>query len=144
VQQQFTQGNLTTTNNPLDLALNGGGFFRLSQEGAISYTRNGQFHIDNGGYIINDLRSRLTGYPVAASGTKSPLPTRSSCRFRRARLRRWRAATRSPEKCGRCSISTRATSAAGGGTPFDFSDPETYNFSTALDRFRHPRRSAQS
>jgi flagellar hook protein FlgE len=72
VQQQFTQGNLTTTNNPLDLALNGGGFFRLSDEGRISYTRNGQFHIDNDGYVINDQRSRLTGYPVAASGAITP------------------------------------------------------------------------
>jgi flagellar hook protein FlgE len=45
---------VTTTNNPLDLALNGGGFFRMSNGGEITYTRNGQFHIDKDGYIIND------------------------------------------------------------------------------------------
>jgi len=39
IQQQFTQGNLTTTNNPLDLALNGPGYFRMSHEGAITYTK---------------------------------------------------------------------------------------------------------
>ena len=38
IQQQFTQGNLSTTNNGLDLALNGGGFFRMSDDGAITLT----------------------------------------------------------------------------------------------------------
>jgi hypothetical protein len=50
----------------LDLAINGGGFFRMSDDGAISYTRNGQFHIDNQGYVINDQKLRLTGYPADA------------------------------------------------------------------------------
>jgi flagellar hook protein FlgE len=49
----------------LDLAINGGGFFRMSDDGAISYTRNGQFHIDKEGYVINDQKLRLTGYPVS-------------------------------------------------------------------------------
>jgi len=62
IQQQFTQGNVTTTNNPLDLAINGAGFFRVSHAGATSYTRNGQFHLDNQGYVINDQNLRLTGY----------------------------------------------------------------------------------
>ncbi|MEF8711249.1 MAG: flagellar hook protein FlgE [Candidatus Accumulibacter propinquus] len=61
IQQQFTQGNVTTTNNPLDLAINGGGFFRMSNAGDITYTRNGQFHLDKEGYVINDQNLRLTG-----------------------------------------------------------------------------------
>ena len=61
IQQQFTQGNVTTTNNPLDLAINGGGFFRVSNAGDITYTRNGQFHLDKEGYVINDQNLRLTG-----------------------------------------------------------------------------------
>jgi flagellar hook protein FlgE len=70
IQQQFTQGNVTTTNNPLDLAINGGGFFRVSNAGAISYTRNGQFHLDKEGYVINDQNLRLTGY-TATNGVVS-------------------------------------------------------------------------
>lgn len=69
VAQQFTQGNVTTTNNPLDIAINGGGFFRLSNNGAISYSRNGQFHLDKNGYFINDQNLRLTGYPTSQNGT---------------------------------------------------------------------------
>jgi flagellar hook protein FlgE len=45
VVQSFTQGSLTTTTNPLDMAINGKGFFRLNDNGAITYTRNGQFHL---------------------------------------------------------------------------------------------------
>jgi flagellar hook protein FlgE len=49
VKQSFTQGNITVTNNPLDVAINGGGFFRMSDNGAISFTRNGQFLVDKDG-----------------------------------------------------------------------------------------------
>lgn len=69
VAQQFTQGNITTTNNPLDIAISGNGFFRMSDRGAVSYTRNGQFHLDKNGFFINDGGLRLTGYPVAQDGT---------------------------------------------------------------------------
>lgn len=64
VAQQFTQGNITTTNNSLDVAINGGGFFRMSNNGAISYTRNGQFQLDKNGYVVNAGGYRLTGYPA--------------------------------------------------------------------------------
>jgi len=62
VAQQFTQGNITTTNNSLDVAINGGGFFRMSNNGAVSYTRNGQFQLDKNGYVVNAGGYRLTGY----------------------------------------------------------------------------------
>ncbi|HEX5803794.1 MAG TPA: flagellar hook protein FlgE [Azospira sp.] len=72
VVQQFTQGNITTTNNPLDISINGGGFFRMSQNGAITFSRNGQFHLDKSGYIVNDANLRLTGYPADGSGLIVP------------------------------------------------------------------------
>ena len=49
VQQTFSQGNITATNNPLDISINGGGFFRMNQNGAVTYTRSGQLHLDNEG-----------------------------------------------------------------------------------------------
>jgi len=72
VVQQFTQGNITTTNNPLDISINGGGFFRMSQNGAITFSRNGQFHLDKSGYIVNDGDLRLTGYAADGSGLIVP------------------------------------------------------------------------
>src|SRR3569832_1741276 len=49
IAQQFTQGNITASNIPLDLAINGGGFFRMSNNGTVTYGRNGQFQLDGGG-----------------------------------------------------------------------------------------------
>lgn len=71
IQQQFTQGNLTSTNNPLDISINGAGFFKMDNNGATSYTRNGQFHLDKNGYIVNDQALKLTGY-AAQSGIVVP------------------------------------------------------------------------
>jgi flagellar hook protein FlgE len=68
VSQQFTQGNITTTSNPLDIAINGNGFFRMSDDGAISYSRNGQFHLDDSGFIVNNSNLHLTGYAADTNG----------------------------------------------------------------------------
>lgn len=68
VQQQFTQGNISVTNNALDIAINGNGFFRLQQSTLDQtgyYTRNGQFHLDKSGYIVNSNGGYLTGYDSA-------------------------------------------------------------------------------
>ncbi len=63
VRQQFTQGNMTTTNNPLDIAVNGAGLFRLTNsDNAITYTRNGQFLLDKDGFIVSNHGLKLTGY----------------------------------------------------------------------------------
>jgi flagellar hook protein FlgE len=81
VAQQFAQGNITSTANPLDIAINGKGFFRLDDNGAINYSRNGQFHFDAQGFIVNDNGLKLTGYGVDTSGNivpTSPAPIRIS------------------------------------------------------------------
>lgn len=73
VTQQFSQGNITATNNPLDVAINGQGFFRLSSQGTNIYARNGQFKLDNEGFIVNAAGANLIGRPavngVISSGT---------------------------------------------------------------------------
>ena len=68
----FSQGNTITTSNPLDLAINGNGFFMLSESGTVAYTRNGQFQLDKDGYIVTSAGARLQGYPVNASGVVVP------------------------------------------------------------------------
>ena len=80
IQQTFNQGNVTSTNNPLDISINGGGFFRMvGQTGYPTYTRSGQFHLDNAGYIVNDQGLQLTGFPGAAtSGTPAPIQLSAS------------------------------------------------------------------
>ena len=49
----FTQGNLQLTSNPLDMAINGQGFFQvLLPDGTTAYTRDGQFHSDSQGALV--------------------------------------------------------------------------------------------
>ncbi len=72
IAQQFTQGNISTSNNPLDVAINGKGFFRVDQQGTIFYTRNGQFQLDKNGYIVTASGENLTGYAANASGVILP------------------------------------------------------------------------
>ena len=73
VAQQFTQGNVSTTENPMDLAINGSGFFQVSDgAGPVTYTRNGQFKIDRDGYIVNNAQDKLMGYAADGNGVIQP------------------------------------------------------------------------
>lgn len=68
IAQQFSQGNISNSNNPLDIAIVGGGFFRMSDNGAISYSRNGQFHLDSNGFLVNADNLNVTGFAANQSG----------------------------------------------------------------------------
>ncbi len=130
VVQQFTQGNITTTNNPLDISINGGGFFRMSQSGAITYSRNGQFHLDNAGYIINDKTQRLTGYPVDANGNVVP-STPVDLKLSASQIPpRATSAPLSGNLTAVINLDSRESNPA--VAPFNFANPQTYNFSTGL------------
>jgi flagellar basal-body rod protein FlgG len=53
-QKNFSAGSLQTTEQPLDLAVDGRGFFQILQpDGTTSYTRDGTFHLDSNGQIVN-------------------------------------------------------------------------------------------
>jgi flagellar hook protein FlgE len=69
VSQQFTQGNVTTTENPMDLAINGSGFFQVTDGASTLYTRNGQFKVDREGYIVNSEGLQLQGFMADAQGS---------------------------------------------------------------------------
>jgi flagellar hook protein FlgE len=68
VAQQFTQGNIEATNNSLDLAISGQGFFILSDAGDAAYTRAGSFQTDSSGFVVNPEGQRLQVYPPTLNG----------------------------------------------------------------------------
>lgn len=75
VAQDFTQGNVVTTGNLLDLAVEGQGFFAVqppatstSSAGEVRYTRAGAFTMDANGNVVNAAGNSLLGWPVAADG----------------------------------------------------------------------------
>jgi flagellar hook protein FlgE len=132
VAQQFNQGNITPTGNPLDLAINGNGFFQTQDaSNQTQYTRNGQFKVSNEGNIINDQGNKLLGYPADASGSivqgaAKPLQlptggidpqqtTRSTIEF---------------NLDARAAVTTPAS-----GPAIDFTDQKTYNNATSVTMF---------
>lgn len=59
-QKIFTQGSLQATEQPLDLAVNGRGFFQvLMPDGTISYTRDGSFQLNSDGQVVTS-----SGFPL--------------------------------------------------------------------------------
>ena len=67
IAQQFSQGDLEFTNNALDVAINGDGFFQVSDNGVIEYTRAGSFQTDKDGYIVTVGNARVQGFQVDAT-----------------------------------------------------------------------------
>ena len=68
VQQQFSQGTINTTGQALDVAINGNGFFQMSNNGSLTYSRNGVFQLSNTGNIVNAQGLDLMGYAANSSG----------------------------------------------------------------------------
>ena len=127
VAQQFTQGNITSTNNPLDIAINGGGFFRMDNGGEATYQRNGQFQLDKNGFIVNPSGAKLTGYTANASGvlsTGAPAPLVIN------------TADLVPQVTSKVNavLNLDSSSAIPVG-PFNMNDPTTFNNSTAVSVF---------
>lgn len=73
VSQQFSQGNISFTENALDLSISGSGFFVTSFNGSQTYTRAGTFGLDQEGYIVNNGNSRLQGFSADSAGNISGL-----------------------------------------------------------------------
>jgi len=71
VRQLFSQGNVSFTDNSLDLAITGNGFFVLSDQGEAKYSRAGQFGVDKDGFLVNNTGMRVQGFQADTTGTVS-------------------------------------------------------------------------
>jgi len=127
--QQFSQGNFSTTDNPLDLAINGQGFFRLENpDGTIAYSRNGQFRLDNQGYIVNSSNDRLTGRGLLPDGSAvDPNSPMIALQIDNSDLQ----ATPTTDATIGANLDSR-NSPSTLVTPFDPTNPRTYHSSTSM------------
>ena len=129
VNTTFTQGNINITNNPLDMAINGQGFFRMNTgNGAIAYSRNGQFSLDKDGYVVNSSGDNLTGY---MANTQGVVDTASFANLRISSAEVPASATTSGEVQANFDSRKSALLPAG----FDLNDPSTYHNATSLSVF---------
>jgi len=130
VAQQFQQGNISSTDNPLDVAINGNGFFQLQDaNGLVQYSRNGQFKVDNSGYVVNNQSMKLLGHQINASGSVVPGPA-TPIQLPTAGI--------APTETGNVKLEInldsrdKTTFDATATTPIDFNDDKTYNSDTSL------------
>jgi flagellar hook protein FlgE len=124
IQQSFVQGNVSATSNPLDIAINGNGFFRMDTNGTVNYSRNGQFHLDKDGYIVNATGSKVTGYGVDTTGNIL-ISNAGPLQISMAQLQ---ASASTAASIGLNLDSREAVNA----TAFNADDPTTYNKATSM------------
>jgi flagellar hook protein FlgE len=139
VAQSFSQGSITSTSNPLDLAISGNGFFQVkTAEGAVHYTRNGQFKLNRDGDIVNNQGNRLMGYAADASGVvqsgqAQPLQLQTSAIEPKATSTVGISANL--DSRGGLTQPTTAwnyVAAPGSNPSIDFNDASTYNNATSV------------
>src|SRR5581483_934739 len=123
--QQFGQGNVKTTGNSLDLAINGNGFFTLSKGGSLEYTRDGQFQLNNQGQVVTATGAALQVYAPLPNGgfntgglTNLTLNTNESA----------------PQATSTANVTATlpANATAPTTTTFNPADPTSYNNTTSL------------
>ncbi|MGL4459727.1 MAG: flagellar hook protein FlgE, partial [Plesiomonas shigelloides] len=130
ISQQFHEGSTRYTNNPLDLRVNGKGFFAVSNGmdyKDVSLTRAGEFKLNPDNYIVNSAGQYLRVLPVDAKGQAASVSLQAS------------QPVKVPTEAGQPSASTKldigvnlpANQTAVTKTPFDFDDPDTYSKSTS-------------
>lgn len=68
VNQSFSQGNISFTENVLDMAINGSGFFVLNDNGTNVYSRAGNFQVDRDGFVVNANGNKLRIFNTTDAG----------------------------------------------------------------------------
>ena len=130
VSSLFTQGNIDFTGNSLDLAINGEGFFTLSDQGSNVYSRAGAFSVDRDGYVVNVTGQRLQAYPALdPRGTNFSTASLGDLQLT--------ASDAAPQASTTADISLnlQADSTLLGPGVIDPSDATTYNYSTSLTTY---------
>jgi flagellar hook protein FlgE len=124
VQTSFTQGSLSNTGNTLDLAIDGNGFFQLADNtGTTSYSRAGQFKVNNLGQIVDPSNRFLQGYQATATGVV--LGTVGNITLS--------TATIAPQATSTTTVEANLNAASTVPVAaFDVTDAATYNFSNGI------------
>lgn len=131
VAQQFSQGSLQFTNNTLDLAITGNGFFVTvpditSQD--FTYTRAGTWKLNEDNFVVNSQGDNLLGFPVNNDGTSSSISLSTA------------EPVQIPDSSGNPSATVEVDlrmNLPAGATALDINafnpdDPTTYNESTSI------------
>ena len=141
VKQQFTQGNIASSLNALDLAVSGQGFFALKPSLTSTqtvYTRNGSFNVDNDRYVVDSAGQYLMTYPVNLDGSVTAKDLDSAVPLQLP------VTSGEPKATGKIDLGVNVPADAPvvtqlsqfeDGYNFDANDPNTYTNSTSITIF---------
>ena len=141
VKQQFTQGNISSSLNALDLAISGQGFFALQPSLTSTqtvYTRNGSFNVNNDRYVVDSSGQFVLAYPVNADGSVTAKDLVS------ANPLQLPITSGTPQATSAIDLGVNVPATAevipekaqfASGYAFNANDPETYNNSTSITIF---------
>lgn len=126
VAQQYSQGSVNFTNNALDLAISGEGFFTMSDGDSQVYTRAGEFGTDRNGFVVNSGGQHLQVFPSVNGGET----------FDTARLTDLQLSSADNPPAASTDIAARFNLPANATAPtnatFDATDPNSYNHTTSV------------
>ena len=125
ISQQFSQGAINFTDNGLDLAISGKGFFVVGDADSRAYTRAGAFKVDRNGFVVNAAEQRLQVFPPRVEGGFNTSTTADL---------RLTSGESAPAATGRVDMTFNLPGNASvpAKTPFDPADAGTYSHSTAM------------
>ena len=141
VKQQFTQGNIASSLNALDLAISGQGFFTLKPSltsAQTVYTRNGSLNVDNDRYVVDSAGQYLVVYPVNEDGSVTAKDLLSAVPLQLP------ITSGDPKATSNISLGVNlpataevvtAKSEFAGGYTFNPNDPNTFTNSTSITIF---------
>src|SRR6056300_70575 len=141
IKQQFTQGNIASSLNALDLAISGQGFFALKPSltsAQTVYTRNGSLNVDNDRYVVDSAGQYLLTYPVNDDGSVTAKDLQSAVPLQLP------VTSGDPRATSNISLGVNVPAAAevvtdapqfADGYNFNPSDPSTFTNSTSITIF---------
>ena len=128
----FSQGTFETTESPLDVAIEGDGFFMLAEPGNSTqfFSRAGAFRFNQDGYLVNPEGYRVLGQPYDSDGNLIPgVPSEIVINNR---------GLAPGEPTSSITFTTNldaATQVPAAIPPFDYTDPTTYDYTTTTQVF---------
>lgn len=141
VKQQFTQGNIASSLNALDMAISGQGFFALKPSltsTQVVYTRNGSFNVDNNRNVVDSSGQFLLAYPVNEDGSVTAKDINSAAPLRLP------VTSGDPQATSMVDLAVNVPASAevvtdkekfADGYTFDPEDPESFTNSTSFTIF---------
>jgi flagellar hook protein FlgE len=125
VQQDFTQGTFKTTGQALNVAINGTGFYQMSNNGALTYSRDGVFQLDKNGFITDSQGFKLMGYAANANGVINSAQT-VPIQVPTSNI----APIATQTVTAQLNLNSQDTTPT--VTPFSATNSQTYNYSTSI------------